>query len=59
MFLFIFDSPTVLSVNTIGISNILKPDNAKILYKDEIMYAIGNIIQNSVMYSKSSVYVEI
>ena len=31
----------------------------KILYKDEMMYAIGNIIQNSVVYSKTLVNVAI
>jgi len=41
------------------ISNLIKGEDAKIFFKDEIMYAIGNIIQNSIIYSKRLVSVEI
>tara|TARA_Y100001970_G_scaffold292718_1_gene435440 strand:+ start:1749 stop:2978 length:1230 start_codon:yes stop_codon:yes gene_type:complete len=41
------------------ISNLIKGEDARIFFKDEIMYAIGNIIQNSIIYSKTLVSVEI
>ena len=41
------------------ISNLIKGEDAKIIFKDEIMYAIGNIIQNGIIYSKTIVNVEI
>jgi len=41
------------------INNSIKGDDLKILFKDEIMYAIGNIIQNSVIYSKKLVTVDV
>jgi len=34
-------------------------DEPEIIYKDEIMYALGNIIQNAIFYSKSTVTAEI
>tara|TARA_B100001057_G_scaffold495828_1_gene595725 strand:- start:1182 stop:2411 length:1230 start_codon:yes stop_codon:yes gene_type:complete len=42
--------------------NILKKSNHKepeIIYKDEIMYALGNIIQNAIFYSKEIVTVDL
>tara|TARA_B100001250_G_scaffold276399_1_gene238866 strand:- start:424 stop:1650 length:1227 start_codon:yes stop_codon:yes gene_type:complete len=43
----------------LNISNLINGEDAKILFKDEIMYSIGNIIQNAIIYSKSIVNVEI
>ena len=43
----------------LSISNQMIGNAVKILYKDEMMYAIGNIIQNSVVYSKTLVNVAI
>ena len=34
-------------------------DEPEIIFKDEIMYALGNIIQNAVIYSKSKVLAEL
>ena len=34
-------------------------DEPKIIFKDEIMYSLGNIIQNAITYSKSKVTVDI
>ena len=36
-----------------------KNDEPEIIYKDEIMYALGNIIQNAIFYSKKIVTVEL
>ena len=41
------------------ISNLINWEDARIIFKDEIMYAIGNIIQNGIIYSKTIVNVEI
>jgi len=41
------------------ISNSINQSNLKIIFKDEIMYAIGNILQNAIFHSKSIVKVEI
>ena len=41
------------------IFNSVKQNNLKIIFKDEIMYAIGNILQNAIIHSKSIVSVEI
>ena len=43
----------------LNISIISKKDEPQILSKDELAYAIGNIIQNSIQYSKKIVNVEI
>ena len=39
----------------------LKPSDyePEIIYKDEIMYALGNIIQNATFYSESTINVEL
>ena len=39
----------------------IKPSDSepKIIYKDEIMYALGNIIQNAILYSISTTKVEL
>jgi len=34
-------------------------EEPEIIFKDEIMYALGNIIQNAIMYSKNTVSVDI
>ncbi len=34
-------------------------DEPEIIFKDEIMYALGNIIQNAILYSKTNVTAEI
>ena len=34
-------------------------DEPEIIFKDEIMYALGNIIQNAIFYSKETVTVEL
>ena len=43
----------------LNISNHLLEQEVEILYKDEMMYALGNIIQNSIIYSKEMVNIEI
>jgi len=43
----------------LNISNHLSEKEVEILYKDEMMYALGNIIQNSIIYSKEMVNIEI
>ena len=40
-------------------NNISNNDEPEIIYKDEIMYALGNIIQNAIFYSKETVTVEL
>ena len=47
------------SVKKLNISNHLSEKEVEILYKDEMMYALGNIIQNSIIYSKEMVNIEI
>ena len=39
--------------------NNIKKNEPEIHYKDEMMYALGNIIQNGIIYSNTTVYVEI
>ncbi len=39
--------------------NDIKKNEPEINYKDEMMYALGNIIQNAIIYSNTTVYVEI
>ena len=39
--------------------NNIKKNEPEINYKDEMMYALGNIIQNAIIYSNTTVYVEI
>ena len=41
------------------IKKILINDEPEIIYKDEIMYALGNIIQNAIFHSKSTVTAKI
>ncbi len=41
------------------IKNNLDESEPEIIFKDEIMYAIGNIIQNSITYSKKNVIADI
>jgi len=41
------------------ITNNLINDEPEIIFKDEIMYALGNIIQNAIFYSKNVVTVEL
>ncbi len=36
-----------------------KNDEPEIIFKDEIMYALGNIIQNSILYSKNTITAEL
>ena len=43
----------------LNIKKILVNDEPEIIFKDEIMYALGNIIQNAIFYSKEMVTVEI
>ena len=43
----------------LNFSNKILIDEPKIIYKDEIMYALGNIIQNAIFYSKNTVTAEI
>ena len=43
-------------LNIINYPNLEEPE---IIYKDEIMYALGNIIQNSILYSKEIVTVDL
>ena len=43
----------------INIKNKFKDYEVEIIYKEEIMYAIGNIIQNAIIYSKNNVFVEL
>ena len=47
------------SEKKLNISNKISLEGLKILYKDEVMYAIGNIIQNSIFHSKNVVNAEI
>ncbi len=37
----------------------LKDDEREIIFKDEIMYSLGNIIQNAILYCKKTVSVEL
>ena len=41
------------------IKNIPIDDEPEIIFKDEIMYALGNIIQNAILYSKTKVTAEL
>ena len=41
------------------IKKTLTDDEPEIIFKDEIMYALGNIIQNAILYSKTYVTAEI
>ena len=41
------------------IKNTSSDDEPEIIFKDEIMYALGNIIQNAILYSKSNVTAEL
>ena len=41
------------------IINKMSNDEPEIIFKDEIMYALGNIIQNAIFYSKETVTVEL
>ena len=41
------------------INKIPKTDEPEIIFKDEIMYALGNIIQNAIFYSKEVVTVKL
>ena len=43
----------------LNLKNITKIEEPKINFKDEIMYALGNIIQNAIFYSKNIVTAEI
>ena len=36
-----------------------KNDEPEIIFKDEIMYALGNIIQNAILYSKNTITAEL
>ena len=45
-----FNKDKKLDIKTICVSN-----EPEIIYKDEIMYALGNIIQNAVVHSKKTV----
>ncbi len=49
-----FNKSKKLNIKKLNIS-----DEPEIIYKDEIMYALGNIIQNAIFYSKQIVTVEI
>ena len=48
-----FNTNKVLKINT---NNHFEK---KIIFKDEIMYALGNLIQNAIIYSKKFVFVDI
>ncbi len=43
----------------INIKKNLSIDEPEIIYKDEIMYALGNIVQNAIFYSKEYVIAEL
>mgnify|MGYP001283371701 CR=1 FL=1 len=43
----------------LNIINKISNDEPEIIFKDEIMYALGNIIQNAIFYSKETVTVEL
>ena len=43
----------------INIKKNLSTDEPEIIYKDEIMYALGNIVQNAIFYSKEYVSAEL
>ena len=43
----------------LNIKKTLVSDEPEIIYKDEIMYALGNIIQNAIFHSKSTVTAKI
>jgi len=43
----------------LSIKKTLVTDEPEIIYKDEIMYALGNIIQNAIFHSKSTVTAKI
>jgi len=43
----------------LNIKNELIKDEPEIIYRDEIMYALGNIIQNAIFYSKEIVTAEL
>ena len=43
----------------LNIKTIPNEDEPEIIFKDEIMYALGNIIQNAILYSKTNVTAEL
>ena len=43
----------------INIKKNLSTDEPEIIYKDEIMYALGNIVQNAIFYSKEYISAEL
>ena len=43
----------------LNIKNNSNSDEPEIIFKDEIMYALGNIIQNAIFYSKNTVTAEL
>ncbi len=49
-----FNKDKQLNITTIPITN-----EPEIIYKDEIMYALGNIIQNAIVHSKKTVTVKL
>tara|TARA_B100000963_G_scaffold361451_1_gene396943 strand:+ start:1 stop:1230 length:1230 start_codon:yes stop_codon:yes gene_type:complete len=49
-----FNNGKILNINKTHVS-----DEPKIIYKDEIMYALGNIIQNAIFHSRATVTAEI
>jgi len=43
----------------LNIKNIMNTDEPEIIFKDEIMYALGNIIQNAIFHSKEIITAEL
>ena len=43
----------------LNIKNTLLNEEAEIIYRDEIMYSLGNIVQNAISYSKQKITAEV